>query len=55
MYFTEESRQQPVRARDDGTRLAAAIASELTTDDYGNAVVPPYKVFLALVKLLLIH
>ena len=39
MHFTEESRQRPVRARD-STRLAAAIASDLTTDDFGNAVVP---------------
>ncbi|EDR07045.1 uncharacterized protein LACBIDRAFT_299348 [Laccaria bicolor S238N-H82] len=37
---SKESRQRPVRARD-GTWLAAAIASELTTDDYGNAVVLP--------------
>jgi hypothetical protein len=28
-----------VRARD-GTRLAAAITSELTTDDYGNSISP---------------
>lgn len=38
-YILEESRQRPVRTRD-GTRLAAAIASDLTTDDLGNAVVP---------------
>jgi len=28
-----------VRARD-GTRLAAAITSDLTTDDYGNSISP---------------
>ena len=38
MHFTEESHQRPVHARD-STRLAAAIASDLTTDDFGNAIV----------------
>ncbi|KIJ91873.1 hypothetical protein K443DRAFT_57786, partial [Laccaria amethystina LaAM-08-1] len=36
---SKESHQQPVHARD-GTRLAAAITSELTTDDYRNSISP---------------